>query len=74
LARPARVLGDHATTELNRFVVYLALPALLFDIIAKARWSDIWQPAFIATFGLGVAVVFVAALGPLIFDKTTNRR
>jgi malonate transporter and related proteins len=62
LARRIGVLGEHATTELNRFVVYLALPALLFDIIAKARWSDIWQPAFIATFGLGVAVVFVITL------------
>ena len=62
LARRIGVLGEHATTELNRFVVYLALPALLFDIIAKARWSDIWQPAFIATFGLGVAVVFAITL------------
>ena len=62
LARRIGVLGEHATTELNRFVVYLALPALLFDIIAKARWSDIWQPAFIATFGLGVAIVFVITL------------
>jgi malonate transporter and related proteins len=62
LARRIGVLGEHATTELNRFVVYVALPALLFDIIAKARWSDIWQPAFIATFGLGVAVVFAITL------------
>ena len=62
LARRIGVLGASATTELNRFVVYLALPALLFDIIAKARWSDIWQPAFIASFGLGVAIVFVITL------------
>jgi malonate transporter and related proteins len=62
LARRIGVLGENATTELNRFVVYLALPALLFEIIAKARWSDIWQPAFIATFGLGVAVVFAITL------------
>jgi malonate transporter and related proteins len=62
LARRIRVLGENATTELNRFVIYLALPALLFDIVAKARWSDIWQPAFIATFGLGSAIVFVITL------------
>lgn len=52
------VLGPHATGELNRFVVHLALPALLFDIVANARWSEIWQPAFVATFGLGAVIPF----------------
>ena len=33
------VLSDHATGEINRFVVYLALPALLFDIIARRSGS-----------------------------------
>ncbi|MCS0495665.1 AEC family transporter [Ancylobacter sp. MQZ15Z-1] len=58
LARRIGVLGPHATTELNRFVVYLALPALLFDIIAHARWADVWQPGFVAAFGLGSGLVF----------------
>ncbi|WP_158744415.1 AEC family transporter [Acidisphaera sp. L21] len=58
LARRIGVLGPHATSELNRFVVYLALPALLFDIVAHANWVDIWQPGFIAAFGLGSALVF----------------
>jgi predicted permease len=57
-ARRLGALGPDATRELNRFVVYLALPALLFDIVAKAHWSAIWQPGFIATFGLGGMVVF----------------
>jgi malonate transporter and related proteins len=58
LARRIGVLGPHASSELNRFVVYLALPALLFDVIAHAQWTDVWQPGFIAAFGLGVALVF----------------
>jgi malonate transporter and related proteins len=62
LARRIGVLGPHATTELNRFVVYLALPALLFDIIAHARWDDIWQPGFVAAFGLGAMLVFVLTI------------
>lgn len=62
LARRIGVLGPNATTELNRFVVYLALPALLFDIVAHARWSDVWQPGFIATFGLGSGLIFAATL------------
>ncbi len=62
LARRSGVLGPHATAELNRFVVYLALPALLFDIIAHARWVDVWQPGFVAAFGLGTALIFVVTL------------
>lgn len=57
------VFGPQATGELNRFVVYLALPALLFDIVAKAQWSDIWQPGFVGAFTVGMAVVFAATLG-----------
>ena len=52
------VLGPHATTELNRFVIYLALPALLFDIVAHASWAELWQPGFVMAFGLGSLLVF----------------
>jgi malonate transporter len=52
------VLGPHATTELNRFVVYLALPALLFDIMAHSRWATLDQPAFAAVFTLSTFIVF----------------
>jgi malonate transporter and related proteins len=62
LVRRLGVLGPHATTELNRFVVYLALPALLFDVIAHAQWSDVWQPGFIAAFAIGVALVFALTI------------
>src|ERR1700750_3331685 len=58
IARRTGVLGPQAATELNRFVVYLALPALLFDIVAHADWADIWKPGFIAAFGLSCVVVF----------------
>lgn len=61
-ARRIGVLGPHATSELNRFVVHLALPALLFDIVANAHWSEIWRPDFVAAFGLGATLVFVATL------------
>jgi hypothetical protein len=44
LARKSGAMGATAASELNRFVVYLALPALIFDIMAHAsssmrRWS-----------------------------------
>src|ERR1700757_169610 len=58
IARRTGVLGPQAATELNRFVVYLALPALLFDIVAHASWAQLWQPEFIAVFGLSCLIVF----------------
>lgn len=62
LARRIGVLGPNATTELNRFVVYLALPALLFDITSHAHWSDLWQPGFIAVFGLSTILIFAVTV------------
>ena len=46
------VLGPNSASELNRFVVWLALPALLFDIMAHATWHQLYQPAFVATFSI----------------------
>lgn len=71
IARRAGALGPEATRELNRFVVNLALPALLFDIVASARWSEIWRPGFIGAFGLGAAVVFVVTV---LLRRTGERR
>ena len=62
LVRRAGVLGPHAASELTRFVIYLALPALLFEVVANAEWQVLWQPGFIGAFGLGVAVVFIGAV------------
>ncbi|SEQ92940.1 hypothetical protein SAMN05216548_10946 [Faunimonas pinastri] len=62
LARRTKILSPQASSEINRFVVWLALPALLFDIVAHARWSDVWQPGFIAAFGLGSGIVFALTI------------
>ena len=62
LARRLNILGENALSELNRFVVYLALPALLFDIIASAKWDSLAQPAFILTFSIGMMVMFFLTL------------
>ena len=39
ICRRKGVLGPTAASELNRFVVWLALPALLFDTMANAKWE-----------------------------------
>ncbi len=56
------VLGPTSASELNRFVVWLALPALLFDTMARATWQQLYQPAFVATFSIACAAVFLLIL------------
>lgn len=62
LARRWDSIGASAVSELNKFVVYLALPALLFDVMANASWHDLYQPGFVAAFGLSCGVVFFATV------------
>jgi len=62
VARTSGALGPDATREVNRLVVYLALPALLFDIMANAKPADLWQPGFILAFTAGSFAIFAATL------------
>lgn len=62
IAAKTKALGPTATREVSRLVVYLALPALLFDAVANATPDEIWQPRFILAFALGCAVVFSATV------------
>jgi malonate transporter and related proteins len=62
VSRRFGVLGPAAATEINRFVVWLALPALMFEITAKASWHDLDKPAFIATFFAGCLAIFAATV------------
>lgn len=62
LARRTGVIGPQAVSELNRVVVYLALPALLFDVMAHAEPADLAQWGFILAFGLACGAVFYGTL------------
>ena len=55
-------LGANASIELNRFVVWLALPAQLFNFAANTGWQTLWQPGFITAFFLSCLIVFVLVL------------
>jgi malonate transporter and related proteins len=62
VCRWAGVFGPAATSELNRFVVWLGLPALMFDVTANASWADLYQPGFAAAFTLSCFIVFFLTL------------
>lgn len=55
-------LGRDVTGAMNLFVVYLALPAVLFQAMAHIRPGDLANSGMLAAFGLGIVVPFVASL------------
>lgn len=62
ISRKTGVLGPTAASELNRYVVWLALPALLFDIMAHSHWQALFLPAFINVYLLGTGIIFLLIL------------
>ncbi len=55
-------LGETAASELNLFVIWLCLPALLFEATATATWKQIWHPGFVAVTAIGTMAIFVVTL------------
>ncbi|MCC2095309.1 MAG: AEC family transporter [Hyphomicrobiales bacterium] len=53
------LLGDDASSALNQFVYWVALPALLFKAMASVSLSDLMNVPFIASF-LGAIIVLWA--------------
>ncbi len=60
--RRKNILSINACTELNRYVVWLALPALMIDVMINSSWSELYQPEFFYAFELGVFIVFFGVL------------
>lgn len=56
-----RLLGAGAVDSLNKFVVWMALPALLFQAMAQITWEQINQPGYVAATSLAIAAVFCAS-------------
>ncbi len=55
-------LGTHASIELNRFVIWLALPAQLFNFAANSGWQALWHPGFILAFLVAALAIFALIL------------
>ena len=68
LCRKRGKLGEQAAAEINRMVVWLCLPALLFKVTATATWNEIWQPGFIVSFGAGALAMFFVTLAWRLFS------
>jgi malonate transporter and related proteins len=55
------VLGDRGIDSLNRFAVYLALPALLFRAMTRITFEQFSQLGFALSFAAGIIVPFSIA-------------
>src|SRR5690606_28837371 len=55
------LLGPGAVDSLNKFVVWMALPALLFEAMAEISWEQINQPGYVAASTLAIAAVFATS-------------
>lgn len=62
LCRRTNRLGPTAASEINRMVVWLCLPALLFTATATASWEQIWHPGFVLVFTISTMSMFVVTL------------
>jgi predicted permease len=74
VCRRRALLGQTAASELNRFVVWLALPALLFDITAHSDWSQLANLALVVTFSVVENPLTMApVVGALVFGAARGR-
>ncbi len=63
-------LGPHATSSLNLFVVYLALPSVLFQAMARIHPADLGNPGFLAAYGGAILLPFATTLAALRLTGT----
>ncbi|WP_299399489.1 AEC family transporter [Pelagibius sp.] len=61
LAGRFRILGNESSEALNRFVYFIALPALFFISMARVSLDQVFNLPFLAAYGGGVAFTFVLA-------------
>jgi malonate transporter and related proteins len=71
LAGRFNLLGEASSEALNRFVYYVALPALFFVSLARVPVSEVFNGPFLAAFGGGLLGTFGITLliGTFIFPN-----
>jgi predicted permease len=57
-----RLLGSESSEALNRFVYFIALPALFFVSMARVSLAEVFNLPFLGAYGGGAAVTFVIAV------------
>ena len=70
LAARIGILSGESTDALNKFVFFIAMPVLLFNVVATLDPKDVFNWTFIIAFlGANIIVLIVAILFSMIFFK-----
>lgn len=56
------IIPSSANTELNRFVIWLALPALMFSIVATTDWNSLWDSDFVIAIMTSGFIIFAIGM------------
>jgi len=62
MSRKLDILGADSANALNKFVIFIALPPLLFLSCARVPLQEIFNWPFLATYSCGLAVTLVIGL------------
>ena len=73
LAGRWRILGGEATTALNGFVSYFALPVLFFGTLARTPVAAVLDPALMLGFGIVVLATFLLGMATTTRPKPAIR-
>ena len=65
-----KLLSSVSMEGLNKFVIYLALPAQLFYAMAHARLDDLAQPGFF--LGFGISIFLTSGIQALLTRKSSQ--
>ncbi|MPT47622.1 MAG: AEC family transporter [Sphingobium sp.] len=60
VAARLKIVPATASNDLNRFVLWIALPAMLFHIVATTDWANMWDGDFVIASLLGSLITFGA--------------
>lgn len=63
LAARTGMVPASANRDLNRFVVWIALPALMFHIVATTDWVHLWDTPFVIASLAGSLITFALGMG-----------
>ena len=56
------IVPSSANRELNRFVAWIALPALMFSIVTATDWNALWNGSFVIASVGGSLIVFAVGM------------
>ncbi len=63
IAVRTRLFPAEAVAGLGRFVIYFALPALIFSTVSQMAFSEVIDRHYLLVYGLGSMLAFVAGIG-----------